>query len=385
MSGFTPFAIERLLSRWENVVDYDLSESGVLPLTLRELLALATPDSELGDDLLDLRLAYAQTNGIEPLRRRIAALYPGATADNVLVTVGAAEANYLALSTVVEPGDEIVVMLPNYMQIWGIAQNRHMHAKPFHLVQEREWAADLAELEEVVGPDTKLIAVCNPNNPTGYILTEAEMDAVVRVAAKVGAWLLADEVYAGTELTTDRQTPTFYGRYDRVLAVNSLSKAYGLPGLRIGWAVVPAATAEDLWARHDYTTIATTMVGNHLADLALRPDVRARLIARARGLVRGGLPVLRRWLDDHSDLFSMVSPQASPIALAKYTLNLESTKLVERCIAEQSVLIVPGEHFGLEHHLRFRHGLPPDYLRAGLDRFGALLDDLTDELTGVVP
>jgi len=372
MSAFYPFAIERLLSRWENVVDYDLSESGVLPVTLRELLET----DALGDALLDVRLTYAQTNGIEPLRERIAALYPGATADNVLVTVGAAEANYLALSTVVEPGDEIVVMRPNYMQIWGIAQNRGIRAKPFHLAEDRGWAPDLAELEEVVGPHTRLIAVCNPNNPTGYILTEAEMDAVVRVAESVGAWLLADEVYAGTELETDRHTPTFYGRYDRVLANNSLSKAYGLPGLRIGWAVVPTDTAEDLWARHDYTTIGTTMMGNHLADLALRPDVRARLIARARSLVRGGLPVLRQWLDSRGDLFTLVPPQASPIAFARYNLDLNSTALVKRCIADQSVLIVPGDHFGLDHHLRFRHGLPPDYLRAGLERFGRLLDEI---------
>lgn len=373
MSEFYPFAIERLLARFENVVDFDLSESGVLPVTLRELLEA----DALGDALMDVRLTYAQTNGIEPLRRRIAALYPGATADNVLVTVGAAEANYLALSTVVEPGDELVVMHPNYMQIWGIAQNRKMHAKPFHLAEERGWAPDLAQLEEVVGPHTKLIAVCNPNNPTGYILTEAEMDAVVRVAEGVGAWLLADEVYAGTELETDLQTSTFYGRYDRVLAVNSLSKAYGLPGLRIGWAVVPAKTAEDLWARHDYTTIASTMLGNHLAELALRPDVRARLIARARGLVRAGLPVLQQWLDDRGDLFTMVPPQASPVAFTGYNLDINSTELVQRCIAEQSVLIVPGDHFGLDHHLRFRHGLPPDYLRAGLERFGILLDELT--------
>lgn len=372
MNEFHPFAIERLLSRWENVVDYDLSESGVLPVTLRELLAADAIDAEL----LDLRLTYAQTNGIEPLRERIAALYPGATADNVLVTVGAAEANYLALHTVVQPGDEIVVMRPNYMQIWGIAQNRRIHAKPFHLVQSRGWAPDLAELEEVVGPQTKLIAVCNPNNPTGYILTEAEMDAVVRVAESVGAWLLADEVYAGTELLTDRQTPTFYGRYDRVLAMNSLSKAYGLPGLRIGWAVVPEQTAEDLWARHDYTTIATTMLGNHLAELALRPDVRARLIGRARSLVRGGLPVLQSWLDGRGDLFDMVPPQASPVAFTRYNLEINSTQLVERCIRDQSVLIVPGDHFGLDGHLRFRHGLPPDYLREGLERFGKVLDDI---------
>ena len=373
MTTFYPFLIERLLSRFENVVDYDLSESGVLPTTLRELLG----DSGLLEGLLDTPLAYAQTNGTEPLREHIAALYPGATADNVLVTVGAAEANYLALHTVLAPGDELVVMLPNYMQIWGIAQNRGLRARSFPLREERGWTPDLDALAEAVTPDTKLIAVCNPNNPTGYILTEQEMDAVVAVAERVGAWLLADEVYSGTELTTDRQTPTFYGRYDRVLAVGSLSKAYGLPGLRIGWVVAPADTTEALWARHDYTTIGTTMLGNRLAELALSPEVRPRLIARARGLVRGGLPVLQAWLDERPEGFHLVPPQASPIAFVRYDMPINSTHLVERCIEQKSVLIVPGDHFGLDHHLRFRHGLPPDYLRAGLARFGELLDKLS--------
>ncbi|MFH2010957.1 MAG: aminotransferase class I/II-fold pyridoxal phosphate-dependent enzyme [bacterium] len=372
MAKFHPFAIERLIAKWENVVDYDLSESGVLPATLRELV----DDPAQLDELLDVRLGYPQTNGIDELRELIAALYPGAASDNVLVTVGAAEANYLALSTVVQPGDELVVMLPNYMQIWGIAQNRGLRPTPFHLREEHGWKPDLDELAEVVTDRTKLIAICNPSNPTGYILTAGEMDAIVAVAARVGAWLLADEVYSGTELDTDEQTPTFYGRYDRVLAMNSLSKAYGLPGLRIGWTVAPAQAVEDFWARHDYTTIGTTMLGNRLAARALSPAVRPRLIARARGLVRNGLPVLRRWLERRAGDFELVPPQASPIAFVRYHLGINSTALVERCIREQSVLMVPGDHFGMDGHLRLRHGLPPDYLQAGLDRFGAVLDGL---------
>jgi aspartate/methionine/tyrosine aminotransferase len=225
-----------MMSRYENVVEYNLSESGAHPLTLAELL----PDPVMIEELLDTELNYPQTNGIIELRENIADLYGrGASPENVLVTVGAAEANYISVQTLAAPGDEVVVMLPNYMQIWGVAHNSGLRVRPFHLKEERAWAPDLEELNEAVSERTKFIAVCNPNNPTGYILTEQEMDGIVAAAERAGAWLLADEVYRGAERLTDQETPSFWGRYDEVLAIGSMSKAYGLPGLRIGWVVGP--------------------------------------------------------------------------------------------------------------------------------------------------
>jgi aspartate/methionine/tyrosine aminotransferase len=224
-----------------------------------------------------------------------------------------------------------------------------------------------------VSPETKLVAVCNPNNPTGYALTDEEMDGIVSAAAGVGAWLLADEVYGGAERLTDTQTPSFWGRYDKVLAMGSLSKAYGLPGLRLGWVVAPAATVADIWARHDYTTISATMLANKLAAIALSPEVRPRVLQRTRGYIRRGFPVLQEWMDSHAGLFSVVPPHASAIAFPRYNLTINSTELVQRLIEEKSVLIAPGDHFGLDHHLRISFGLPHDYLRAGLDRIYDLL------------
>jgi len=222
MSTFQPFAMERMMSKWENVVDYNLSESGVHPITARELV----DDPAVVEELLTTKLGYAQANGISELREQITSLYPGAGPDNVLVTVGCAEANFNALQTLLRPGEEIVVMLPNYMQIWGVAQNLGAKVRAFHLKEDLGWAPDLDELNDVITEQTKLIAVCNPNNPTGHILTEAEMEAIVAVAERVGAWLLADEVYSGAERLSNTQTPSFWGRYDKVLATNSLSKAY---------------------------------------------------------------------------------------------------------------------------------------------------------------
>jgi len=375
MNTFQPFVMERMMSKWENAVEVNLSESGVHPMTLGELLAMAGLDPGA---IADTPINYPQANGTLELREKVAAMYPGATPDNVLVTVGAAEANYLALTTLLEPGDEAVILLPNYMQVWGIAKNRGVRVRECHLSEERGWAPDLAELEEAAGPRTKLIAVCNPNNPTGRIMTGAEMDAVVRTAARSGAWLLADEVYRGAERETDEEAPTFYGRYDKVLAHGSMSKAYGLPGLRIGWSVGPAETLDEMWARHEYTTISTTALANRLTALALSPGVRPKILARTRRFIREGFPVLEAWMKGHGDMFRYEPPQAAAIAFVRYRLAVNSTALVERLRDEKSVLIVPGDHFGLDGHLRISFGLPHDYLRDGLDRIHRTLVELDD-------
>ena len=371
-ADFQPFLQERMMSKWENVVDYNLAESGVHPMTVYELV----DDPAVIEELLSTELGYAQANGIIELRERIAALYTGSTPDNVLVTVGCAEANSVTLQTMLRPEEEMVMMLPNYMQVWGIAHNLGFRVKSFNLKEDRGWAPDLDELNNVVSEKTKLIAVCNPDNPTGSILTEAEMDAIVAAANRVGAWILADEVYSGAERLTETQTPSFWGRYDKVLAHNGLSKAYGIPGLRIGWVVGPADTVDEIWARHEYTTIGATMLSNKLAAIALAPEVRPRLLKRTRDYIRRGYPILDAWMEDHEGTFTVVPPQAAAIAFVRYHLDVNSTQLVNRLMREKSVLIVPGDHFGLDHHLRISFGLPPEYLQAGLDRIHELIVEL---------
>ena len=373
MTEFYPFEIERLMSEHEQRVDYNLSERGVHPVSVRELLANHTDEM---DALLELELNYPRVNGTTELRENIASLYEGATPDNVLVTVGAAEANYLTVTSLLQPGDEIVVMLPNYMQVWGIAKNHGMRPKPFNLVEERDWAPDLDELEQAVTDRTRMIAVCNPNNPTGRILTEVEMEAVINAADRCGAWLLADEVYAGAERLSDETTPSFYGRYDKVIAMGSLSKAYGLPGLHIGWAAGPPVALEQMWMRHEYTAISASIVANRLATIALSPDVRPRILQRTRDYIRRGYPNFEKWMQAHHGHFRLTPPQAAAIAFVRYDYPMNSTELVHRLIAQQSVLIVPGDHFGRDHHLRISFGLPPAHLTAGLDRINRFLEQV---------
>lgn len=362
------FEMERWQSQWENVVEYNLAESGVDPLTVDELLAGPEDLQALGRQ----QLLYNQGNGTIELRDLISRIYPGATRDNVLVTHGTCEANYLAVWNLVEPGDEVVMMLPNYMQIWGLARGFGARVIPFRLREENSWAPDLDELRRAVSPRTKLIAVCNPNNPTGSVLSESAMDGIVAAARGAGAWLLADEVYQGAE-RSGQTTPSFWGRYEKVIVNNGLSKAYGLPGLRIGWTVAPEDLIFRLWSYKDYTTIAASNLSDLLARRALEPAMRERILDRTRSILRRNYPVLEEWMKSHGGDFSVVPPAAGAIAYVRYRHSINSSQLMERCIKEQSLLIVPGDHFGMDGFVRLNYGVPAEHLRAGLARLDRTL------------
>ena len=370
---FHPFQIEQFLSEHEEGVAYNFSESGVNPLTLAELMEIAGHKvNTLGKVLLN----YPEVRGTEHLRRQIATLYNNVTSENVLVTVGASEANHLIAATLLEPGDEFVTLSPTYQQLLGNARNLGITLRTVPLVEEQGWALDTEALNQAVGPLTKIIAVVNPNNPTGHILSNEEMAAVIAVADRYGAWIVADEVYAGTELGDASITPSFWGCYERVIAINSMSKAYGMPGLRLGWLVAPVDTIPSLWRRHEYATVASTMLSNRLAEIALRPDVRAQLIARARRLISRGFEHLQIALQQHEGVFSVTPPQASAISLIRYALPIGSHDLALRLKTEKGVLVVPGEFFGIEHCFRFSSALPEAYLSEGLGRLNALVGEI---------
>jgi aspartate/methionine/tyrosine aminotransferase len=369
-----PFALERMQSTYENQVDFNLAESGVHPLRLGELV----DDGAGREALLAEGLRYTQTNGTVPLRDAIAALYPGATGDHVQVTNGGSEANYITTWNLVEPRDEVVMMVPNYMQMWGLAHAFGATMREWPLLNNnRSWSIDIDALERVTTPRTKLIIICNPNNPTGARFDASDLDRIAGVAARHGSWLLADEIYCGAE-RDGRETPTIWGRYDRAIVTSGLSKAYGLPGLRIGWVVGPPAIVASLWSYHDYTTIAPGALSDALARHALEPARRARILARTRGILNSNFPIIAEWLDAHGDLLSYAPPDAGAIVYTRYHHPINSTELVTRLRQEKSVLIVPGDHFGMDGYLRVGFGDEPGYLRAGLDRVDEMLREIVD-------
>jgi len=370
---FQPFLVEQFLSNNEQNIRWNYSESGVHPMSVGELLDLA--GVELAS-LRDVSLNYPEVNGDIGLREKIAGLYDNADADNVLVTVGASEANQIIAAAFLEAGDEVVALTPTYQQLTGNAGNLGIEIKTVPLVEDDGWALDTEALDNAVGPNTKLISLVNPHNPTGHIFTDDELNAIISAADRVGAWIVADEVYAGTERQVNQPTRSLWDRYERVLALNSMSKAYGLPGLRLGWVVAPHERIAELWRRHEYATISTTMLGNVLADIALDPANRPNILARSRRLIRTGFDVLQSGLDHHDGVFDVVPPMASAMSFVRYDLPISSLELAQRLIDEHSTLVVPGECFGMDSHFRFSSALPEPYLREGLARLNQLAGDI---------
>ena len=208
-------------------------------------------------------------------------------------------------------------------------------------------------------------------------MDQTEMNAVVAAADRAGAWILADEVYRGAEREQEEETPSFFGLYDKVIAIGSMSKAYGLPGLRIGWIVGPADTVEDIWRRHEYTTITAGMLSNHLAAHALSPAVRPRLIARARRYIRNGYPLLQQWMDRQQGLFSYTPPQASAVSFIKYHLDINSTELMLKLIKDAGVFIGAGDSFGMDGHIRIAFGQEREVLEEAFGRIEGVLESLS--------
>jgi aspartate/methionine/tyrosine aminotransferase len=366
-----PFAMERMQSTYENEVDFNLSESGVYPLSVRELL----DDPADWDGVLDQPLVYTQSNGTRELRTQIAALYTGATPDHVQVTNGGSEANYVTTWRLVEPGDEVVLMVPNYMQTWGLSRAFGGTVREWKLRADRNgtrWVSDTDDLRRLVNARTRLVIICTPNNPTGARLSEAELDQICRVAGQHGAWVLSDEIYRGAE-RDGHESPSVWGRYERAVVTSGLSKAYGLPGLRIGWVVGPPDFTASTWSYHDYTTIAPGALSDRLARAALMPERCQRLLGRTRRIVRDNFPVLEEWFSTQPGAFTWIAPEAGAICYAQYHYDINSLELAERLRIEKSVLIVPGDHFGMDRYIRFGYGERPDYLKAGLARVSELL------------
>lgn len=377
------FRMERTQCLYENEVDYNLSESGVLPLRVEEILDEADPST-----FLSIGLKYCESDGSKELRDHIAHWY-GTTRDHVTVTNGGSEANLMVLWGLLEKNDQAAVMLPNYLQSWGLSRAYAGKANGFRLVEKVEngkprWGLDVESFRKAVTKKTKLIVVTNPNNPTGAVLNENEMEEIVNAARRNNAWLMVDEIYRGAEVS-GALTPTFWGRYDKVLITSGLSKAFGAPGLRIGWIVGQPKIIAKLHTYHDYTTLTPTMLGDRLGRIIMEPARREKVLERTRAMIRRNLPKLESWIHSHDDIFTYIPPVAGAITFFRYKLPISSTALFDKLRTEQSVLITPGDHFGFGRYIRVGYGYDIDYTLRGLARVDVTLEGLKRKGSRVKP
>ena len=379
------FALERWMTRWELDVTYDIAESGIYPMTMRELIDLA-PEGERSamlDELLDTRLGYSEARGSAALRSEIASTYAGANPDQVLVTTGAIEANYLLFNTLLDAGDHVVAVNPAYQQLNSVPKAIGADVTLWKLREENGFRYDLDELErELLRPNTKLIVVNTPHNPTGAMLSDAELDRIYALAEARGAYVLSDEAYRWLDMPDGEPLARpIRERGPLGISVGTFSKPFGLPGLRIGWLVADEAIVSACWAMRDYISLSPGKLNDALAMHALRN--RSQITSRTQGIVRENLTTANAWFDEWGEVVGWTPPRGGLLALMNYRFDVPSAALADRLAGDYSVMLAPGSAFGFEHHLRIGIGQRPDLFKTGLDRTGECLSTLMREGVGL--
>ena len=347
---FPPFKLERIQSLYENSVEVNLTESGVEPLSLKELM-----NAEELEELINIPIGYGYTKGSPLLRQRISNLYKGYDKKNVLVTSGSSEAIFLSASLTVSKGDRVVMMTPNYLSFNGIAEALGAEVDYVPLLKKEKWEWDLDLLSQVVTDETKVISICNPNNPTGSVLSEQEMKKISEIAEKVDAYIHSDEVYIGAELSNP-QTISFQNIYEKTIVTSGLSKSYSHPGLRIGWIAASETFITKAWEIKDYTTVASSNLSQHIASKVLETETIARLRKRTKDLLNRNLISFTKWVLPYSNHLSFIKPEAGGFAFVEYDMDINSSDLLHDLRTNEGVFIVPGDSFGMDKFFRIGLG-----------------------------
>ena len=371
------FALERWMTTWETQVEYDIAESGIYPMSVNELLDML-PGGEREETLarlLDMRLGYSEAPGSLELRSLLAGTYASTGPENILVTTGAIEANFLAFNVLLEPGDHVVAVYPAYQQLYSVPRAIGCDVTLWKLRPENDFRYDLDELETLVRPNTKLIVINTPHNPTGAMLSAADLRRIYSLAESLGARVLCDEAYRWLDIPGgDELAPPMRDLGDLAITVGTFSKPFGLPGLRTGWLAGTADFIAQCWHMRDYISLSPGKLNDALAVIAFRN--RERIIERTHAIVAANLATAERWFAENSDLASWTPPRGGLLALMRYSLDVPSAELADRLAAEYSVMLAPGSAFGYEHHLRIGVGQTPDVFAEGLARTAACLRDV---------
>ncbi len=358
------------MNRWETRCRYNLAETCVDSVTVAGLLGLAGLDpADLAAELAPMRLGYGAIEGSDRLRAAIAARYETVRPEGVIVAHGAIGANHLVYEALVEPGDVVVSVVPAYQQHVSVPESLGAEVRQVRLREAEGWRLDLDELADAAR-GASLVSITNPNNPTGALLDPTELAAIAAIAGRENAWILADEVYRGLDQDGPGTSPSFADLYPRTIAIGSMSKAFSLAGLRLGWVVAPPEVLEAVSRHRDYSVISVGMVDDLLAALALeRADA---MLARNRAIVRGNLAVLDGWVAEEPRI-SYVKPAAGTTALLRFDAPMSSELFCTRLLEAEGVLLVPGGAFDTEGVVRIGYANDPAVLTAGLERTSAFL------------
>ncbi len=369
----TPFAVEQWMNEYENHCEYNLAETCVESLTVEELLDLADLGRNALDDILSMKLTYGPIEGSERLRTAIAALYDNVAVENVLVTHGAIGANKLVHETLVEAGDIVISVQPTYQQHYSIPASYGADVKILSLRADNGYLPDIGELREMATPDTALIAINNPNNPTGSLMNTAMLAEIAQIAAANGTYVLCDEVYRGTDQEGSGTSTSIVELSDHGISTGSMSKAFSLAGLRLGWIAARVEVIKAAEPHRDYSTISVGMINDFLATIAL--EHADTILRRSRSITRTNLAILSDWVDAESRI-SWIKPQSGTTALLRFDADLSSRDFCTALLRQTGVLFMPGSALESEGSVRIGYANNEQILRDGLAQVSIFLAPL---------
>lgn len=364
------FGVERWMYLFENDCKLNLAETCVESLTVGELLEITGKKDDLLAEILPMKLTYGEIDGTLRLRRNVASLYERQGVDNVLITHGAISANALLYETLIEAGDHVISVSPTYQQHYSIPESYGAKVDILRLREENAFLPDLDELKRLVTPETRLIAINNPNNPTGSLMNRAFLTEIVRIAESCGAYLLSDEVYRGTDQEGGGFTASIADIYEKGLSTGSMSKTWSLAGLRLGWIVAPTDVIQRVRIHRDYNTISVGMLNDLFASFAL--ESRAAILRRNHAILRGNLAALDAWVSGEPRL-TYVKPKSGTTAWVRIATDMNSWDFCVTLLQKTGVMFTPGSALDGEGYVRIGYANNPDVLAQGLSRTSEFL------------
>jgi len=368
------FQVERWLDTYETRAQYELAETDAKPFTIEELNQL-NPQDNLLKKLTKMKIGYNPTTGSDALRNKIANLYGSdTTSKNILVTTGAIEADFLLSNVLVNKGDKVIALWPAYQALYSTAEACGAQLKFWKLSDEENFQPDLETLSKIIDNKTRLIVLNIPNNPTGAVINEQQLKTILQWAEKYNFYVLCDEVYHELIFQPGIVPPYARSLSKRAISVGSMSKAYGLSGVRLGWIAGPESIIEQCWSYKDYTSISNSPISDYLAQFALANF--KRISERNHNIIVKNRETLKQWFEEHKKYFHYYLPEAGVLCFPKLrNIPISSKQLALDLFNQKSLLVVPGECFDMPNHLRIGFGGDTEKLEKSLSVFSAYLKE----------
>ncbi|KAF2837027.1 PLP-dependent transferase [Patellaria atrata CBS 101060] len=384
MVKIKPFAIEQWMDKYQPGCNFDLGETCCSSISVQELIDLSEDKS---GNIIQLakRLDYGEIRGSDTLRGNLARLYSSKVAiplpkENVLITPGAISANYLLLYTLTGPEDHVICHYPTYQQLYEVPKSLGAEVDLWKAKEESDWILDVEELKMLIKPNTKLIIINNPNNPTGAVLKKSFLQQIVDIATEHDIYILADEVYRPlfhgiTPMDAEFPPSILSMGYKKAIATGSMSKAYSMAGLRVGWIASRDHDIIDQCAHaRDYTTISVGQLNDQVAAFALSQSTVHNLLARNLQIAKTNKDLLEKFIIKHDDICEWVKPVAGTTAFVKFHrdgIPVDSTAFCKTLLEKFGVLFAPGDEcFGKEFkgYIRIGYCCATESLKGGLDK-----------------